>query len=108
MIAPTSGLPPVGAPVHTYFQPQTQAAASKPGAAAESALPNRDSTAFPPAPAGESAFQKELVSRLSKEVRTATTTGDIRALRQAVSAGTYVPDPMAIAGRILSLAGGRG
>lgn len=50
---------------------------------------------------GESRFQKELVSRLSQEVRTATTTGDIQALRQKVSSGTYVPDPAAIAARML-------
>ncbi len=46
----------------------------------------------------------ELVSRLSHEVRTATTTGDIQELRRAVSSGEYTPDPMAIAGRMLFLA----
>lgn len=50
---------------------------------------------------GESRFRKELASRLSQEVRTATTTGDIQALRQKVSSGTYVPDPAAIAARML-------
>ena len=49
----------------------------------------------------ESAFQMELISRLSQEVRTATTTGDIQALRQLVSSGQYQPDPMAIAARML-------
>ena len=48
-----------------------------------------------------------LVSRLSQEVRTATTTGDIAALRQQVAAGEYVPDPMAIAARMLFLGEGR-
>ena len=48
-----------------------------------------------------------LVSRLSQEVRTATTTGDITALRQQVASGEYVPDPMAIAARILFLGEGR-
>ena len=43
------------------------------------------------------------VSRISRDVRTATTTGDIQELRRAVSAGEYTPDPMAIAGRILLL-----
>lgn len=52
---------------------------------------------------GKNTFQMDTVSRLSQEVRTATTTGDIQALRQEVSAGEYVPDPMAIAGRILFL-----
>ncbi|NCE65506.1 flagellar biosynthesis anti-sigma factor FlgM [Pseudoflavonifractor sp. 524-17] len=45
----------------------------------------------------------DMVSRLSQEVRTATTTGDIQALRQAVASGAYKPDPMAIAARILFL-----
>lgn len=49
----------------------------------------------------------DLVSKLSREVRTATTTGDIASLRQQVAAGTYRPDPMAIAGRILLLGEGR-
>lgn len=47
--------------------------------------------------------QMDAVSRISREVRTATTTGDIQELRRAVSAGEYTPDPMAIAGRILLL-----
>lgn len=44
-----------------------------------------------------------LVSRLSQEVRTATTTGDIAALRQQVADHTYTPDPNSIAARILLL-----
>ncbi len=48
-----------------------------------------------------------LVSRLSQEVRTATTTGDIAALRQQVASGEYTPDPMAIAARILFLGEGQ-
>lgn len=43
----------------------------------------------------------DTVSRLSKEVRTATTTGRVQELRQAVSSGTYTPDPAAIAKRML-------
>ena len=43
----------------------------------------------------------DLVSKLSQEVRTATTTGDIAALRQQVADHTYTPDPGAIAARIL-------
>lgn len=67
------------------------------------AEPHYDSASFSPLPEGKSAFQMNMVSRLSREVRTATTTGDIQALRQSVSAGEYVPDPMAIAGRMLFL-----
>ena len=44
---------------------------------------------------------RELVGRLSQEVRTTTTTGDIRTLRQQVSSGTYKPDAYAIAARML-------
>ena len=44
-----------------------------------------------------------LVSRLSQEVRTATTTGDISALRSQVASGQYTPDPMSIAARMLFL-----
>ena len=45
------------------------------------------------------------MSRLTREVRTVNTTGDIQALRAQVSAGTYTPDCMAIAGRLLYMAG---
>ena len=48
----------------------------------------------------------DLVSKLSQEVRTATTTGDITALRQQVADHTYTPDPSAIAARILLLGEG--
>lgn len=65
--------------------------------------PNYDSADFS-APAARRNFQMELVSRLSYEVRTANTTGDIQDLRREVSAGEYTPDPMAIAGRMLLLA----
>jgi anti-sigma28 factor (negative regulator of flagellin synthesis) len=45
-----------------------------------------------------------LVSRISQDVRTATTTADIRELHQAVQSGTYTPDPHAIASRMLFFA----
>ena len=48
-----------------------------------------------------------LVSKLSQEVRTATTTGDIAALCQEVADHAYTPDPMSIAARILLLGEGR-
>jgi len=47
-----------------------------------------------------------LVSKLSQEVRTSTTTGDIAALRQQVADHAYTPDPMAIAARMLMLGEG--
>ncbi len=46
-------------------------------------------------------FQKELVSRISQEIRTATTTGKIQELRNAVLSGEYKPDPDRIAKSIL-------
>lgn len=64
---------------------------------------NYDSADFS-APTGRRSFQMEMVSRLSREVRTANTTGDIQELRRVVSAGEYRPDPMAIAGRMLLMA----
>lgn len=54
-------------------------------------------------PSQDSRFHMGLVSRLSQEVRTATTTGNIAALRQQVASGQYTPDPMSIAARILFL-----
>lgn len=57
-------------------------------------------------PSQSSRFHMGLVSRVSQEVRTATTTGDIAALRQQVASGEYTPDPMAIAARILFLGEG--
>lgn len=48
-----------------------------------------------------------LVGRLSQEVRASTTTGEVARLRQEVASGSYTPDPMAIAGRILFLGEGQ-
>lgn len=47
------------------------------------------------------AVPKELVGRISQEVRATTTIGDIEALRQAVSEGKYFPDPLKIAQKML-------
>lgn len=47
-----------------------------------------------------------LVSKISHEVRTATTTGDVASLRQQVAEHSYTPDPMSIAARILRLGEG--
>lgn len=62
-----------------------------------------DSVTLSAPPTGEGRFHMALVGRLSQEVRTATTTGDIHALREQVASGQYAPDPMAIARRILFL-----
>lgn len=49
----------------------------------------------------DGSFQKELQSRISQEVRCATTTGTITALREQVQAGTYQVDAKEIARRML-------
>lgn len=71
------------------------------GTAASRVPPKCDSASFSGRSGGGDVFFMNLVSRLSQEVRTATTTADIRQLHQVVSADAYTPDPGAIAGRIL-------
>jgi negative regulator of flagellin synthesis FlgM len=51
----------------------------------------------------EGQFHRALVSRLSGEVRTATSTGDIQRLRQEVAEDRYQPDADRIASNILFL-----
>lgn len=68
--------------------------------------PHYDSVTISSTPTGDSRFQRDIVSRLSKEIRTTTTTGDIQSLRQEVTSGRYTVDPMSIAARILFLGEG--
>lgn len=90
-------------PISSIGRTKTYYPAQKRGAATQTVSGhNYDSVDFS-APAGRRSFQMEMVSRLSREVRTANTTGDIQELRREVSAGEYRPDPMAIAGRMLFL-----
>lgn len=49
----------------------------------------------------ENSMRKELQGRISREVRCATTTGTVAALREAVQAGTYQVDANEIARRML-------
>ena len=65
------------------------------------ASPVYDSSSFSTVSDSNSRFQMEMVSRLSQEVRTTTTTGRIQELRQAVASGEYRPDPAEIAKRLL-------
>lgn len=51
--------------------------------------------------ASENSFQKQLLGKLTQEVRAATTTGTVAALRKEVQAGTYRVDPQAIARKLL-------
>lgn len=62
-----------------------------------------DSVSFSAPASGEDKFRMALVGRLTQEVRAAHTTGDIAALHDQVAAGTYAPDSMAIARRMLLL-----
>ena len=84
-------------PAKTYFS-----TAEKEGVAQVSHGPSYDSLTISSS-SEESRFHMELVGRLSQEVRTATTTGDVQRLKHAVSTGQYTPDPMAIAARMLFL-----
>ena len=48
--------------------------------------------------------QKELVGRISRQVRTVTSSSELEQLHQTVADGIYQADPYEIAGRILLLA----
>ena len=52
---------------------------------------------------GEDPMKMELQSKLSQEVRTATTTGTLASLRQQVQSGQYQVDARSIAKRLLLL-----
>lgn len=92
------GVSPVGLS-KTYYAKTKQGAAGKTSVSHG----NYDSATFSHPVEGEQALQMSLVSRLSHEVRTTTTTGDIQELRRQVASGQYRPDPMAMAGRMLFL-----
>lgn len=62
---------------------------------------NYDSSSFSAVTDSHNRFQMDVVSRLSREVRTATTTGRIQELRMAVASGEYHPDAAEIAKRML-------
>lgn len=64
---------------------------------------NCDSISISSPSSKENRFYLEVVSRLSREVRTATSTSDIRTLREEVSSGQYTPDPSKIAAAMLFL-----
>lgn len=65
-----------------------------------------DSASFSAALKGEEAVRANMVGRLTQEVRASTTTGTVQELRRAVAADEYVPNPMAIAGKILFMSEG--
>lgn len=51
----------------------------------------------------DSSFRQALLGRISQEVRTATTTGTVNALREQVQAGEYKIDTESIARKMLFL-----
>lgn len=52
-------------------------------------------------PVGEGRTFLEVVSRLSQEVKTVNTTGDVQAISNQLRSGQYEPDAMAIASKML-------
>lgn len=74
------------------------------GTAANHMTQKYDSACFSERTGCPDASFMDIVSRLAQDVRTATTTADIRELHQAVQSGTYMPDPHAIASRMLLFA----
>ena len=74
------------------------------GTAANHMAQKYDSACFSEQSNNTDSFFMNLVSRIAKEVRTTTTTADIRELHQAVQSGNYNPDPHAIASRMLLFA----
>ena len=95
--------PPGSGGIHGYAVTKTYY--SSPGynpSGNTTANPNYDSSSFTKVTNSKSRFM-DLVSRLSHEVRTSTTTGKIQELRQAVSTGEYKPDPAEIAKRLMLL-----
>lgn len=90
-------------PISSVGRTKTYYPAQKRGASAPPVSGHKYDSAEFSVPAGRRNFQMEMVSRLSREARTANTTGDIQELRRKVSSGEYHPDPMAIAGRMLFL-----
>ena len=65
-----------------------------------------DSVDFSTVLKGEEATRANMVGRLTQEVRASTSTGTVQELRRAVAADEYVPDPAAIAKKILFFAEG--
>lgn len=81
-----------------------------PARSAQTAAPHRqvaeagsrfDQVALSSEPSGERRFRLQLVSRLSQEVRSTVSTGDIQELRRQVEAHEYKPDCSEIAARML-------
>lgn len=62
-----------------------------------------DSVTIRAADGGQSAYMMELRSKISQEVRTATSSGRVAELREQIRSGAYRPDPSAIARKMCLL-----
>jgi len=71
------------------------------GSAPSQSVKKYDSASFSSYDGNTDSFFMTLVSRISQDVRTATTTADIRELHQAVQSDEYTLDPTAIASQML-------
>jgi len=78
-------------------RPAERAVSGKTAGAARAAEPKFDTVTI----ATEDSFQKQLQSKISQEIRTATTTGTISSLREQVQKGEYQVDAQNIARRLL-------
>lgn len=97
MITPTKGLgglPPV-------IKPQAYGTGMLPSARAQASPGQFDQVNISQTSTRESQFFQTLVSRLSGEIRTANTTGVIAQVKEQVRSGSYLPDPVDIAARLL-------
>lgn len=101
MSSGAGSIPPIGVSKLYYMNTETEREKNVQPAAGG----NYDSVSVSATASDKSKNFMDMVSRLSQEVRTATTTGNIRALHDQVSSGNYLPDATAIASRILFLGG---
>ena len=93
--------------IHSYSSLNTYYSKLNRGSITNTTMnPNYDSSSFTALTDSHSRFQMDMVSRLSQEVRAATTTGRVQELRQAVMSGNYHPDATEIAKRLLFLVEG--
>jgi anti-sigma28 factor (negative regulator of flagellin synthesis) len=90
-------IPPIDSGTTIYTGPKR----ATPATTTSEVEPQYDSASFSSVQDKDSAFQMQLVARLTKEVRTANTTSNIQKFRQAIVSGEYSPDPAAMAARIL-------
>ena len=104
MIPGGANINPAAAVARTYqpqsFPPAQSAAREEPR---EDLARRFDSVTISGSGAGNMGM--ELTSRLTQEVRTATSTDRIASLREQILSGEYRPDPMEIARRMLLMGG---